>query len=195
MPELPEVETVARLIRPGAVGRTITGTTVGWVRTLGGTTGRGFSDAVVGARIDEVRRRAKFIVMDLTRGGSPAGALTIHLRMSGRLHVESAGTPASPYARVQLALDNGTRLDFVDVRKFGRFEYHADPTDRLADLGPEPLEDAFTAAWFRDALRSRKRMLKPLLLDQTFLAGLGNIYVDEALHAARLHPMTQASRV
>lgn len=195
MPELPEVETVARLIRPDVVGRTVSGARVAWERSLGGASRAAFGRAVRGASVTDVRRRAKYIVMPLERGGRDAGALVVHLRMTGRLHVEPDDAPLGPYVRVALSLDDGRRLDFVDVRKFGRFEHHADPTARLAGLGPEPLSDAFDRTWLRTSLRSRRRALKPLLLDQTFLAGLGNIYVDEALHAARLHPLTSADRV
>jgi len=195
LPELPEVETVARLIRPGLVGRTIAGARVAWERSLGGPSKAAFGRAVSGCRVTAVGRRAKFVRVDLERDGRPAGSVLVHLRMTGRLHVEPGGSQPNEYVRVSLLLDDGRRLDFVDVRKFGRFEFHADPEARLARLGPEPLGDSFTAAWFRTALRERKRMLKPLLLDQEFVAGLGNIYVDESLHAARLHPQTRADRV
>lgn len=192
MPELPEVETVVRLIRGPLTGRRITGATVHWRRTVGA---RDFERKVVGARVVRVWRRAKYVVFDLERDGASAGAIVGHLRMTGRMHVESRGTGALPYAKVELALDDGRTFQFVDVRKFGRFEHHADPAEALADLGPEPLSDAFTLEWFARALRERRRILKPLLLDQTFLAGLGNIYVDESLHGAGLHPLTRSERV
>jgi len=152
MPELPEVETVARLIRPDVVGRTIKGVSVGWERTLGGVSRRAFATSVRGASVAGVSRRAKFILLSLLRGENDAGALVVHLRMTGRLHVEPAGRPPGPYTRVALALDDGRFLDFVDVRKFGRFEFHKDPTSRLAHLGPEPLEPGFDRAWLRRAL-------------------------------------------
>lgn len=195
MPELPEVETVARLIRPSLEGRGITGAHVSWERTLGGVSRRVFHERVKGTRIDGVRRRAKFIVFDLSRGGRPAGGLVGHLRMTGRMHVEDAELEPSPYCRVRLELDDGRVFHFIDVRKFGRLEYHEDPEERLADLGPEPLEDEFTADWLLRELRARKRMLKPLLLDQSFVAGLGNIYVDESLHASKLHPLRRSDTV
>lgn len=198
MPELPEVETTAALIRPHVIGRRIHGAEVAWERSLGGATPREFDRAVTGAELAVVRRRAKWVVMDLERGGRPAGALLCHLRMTGRLVVDGdAGE--QPYQRVALRLTGvggeATRLRFLDVRKFGRFKFVEDPEEALGDLGPEPLGDAFTAAWFRAALKGRDRALKPLLLDQTFLAGLGNIYVDESLFRAGLHPLRPASRV
>lgn len=198
MPELPEVETTAALIRPHVQGRRIVSAEVGWARSLGGMDPEAFGRAVIGARVTSVGRRAKWVVMALERGGRPAGAILCHLRMSGRLVVDGEPGPG-PYQRVALGLagpgGERTRLRFLDVRKFGRFRFEADPDAALADLGPEPLGPEFTAPWFRTALRSRSRALKPLLLDQTFLAGLGNIYVDESLFRAGLHPLRPASRV
>jgi formamidopyrimidine-DNA glycosylase len=145
-----------------------------------------------------VRRRGKYIVVDLEREGSDpagAGALVIHLRMTGRLHVDPLHEDKRPYTRVACRLDDGCELRFVDVRKFGRFRFLRDPEELLRDLGPEPLGDTFTREWFHAGLLRRRRLLKPLLLDQSFLAGLGNIYVDESLHAARLHPLTRSNTV
>ncbi|MCA9573974.1 MAG: bifunctional DNA-formamidopyrimidine glycosylase/DNA-(apurinic or apyrimidinic site) lyase [Polyangiales bacterium] len=200
MPELPEVETVARLIRPRVLGRTITSSQASWVRSLGGPTAATFERLVRGATVTHVGRRAKYIVLTLRRGGTgdagaDAGALLVHLRMTGRLHVEPSAAPLGPYTRVALGLDDGHTLRFDDVRKFGRFTHVADPLATLAHLGPEPLEPAFTGAWLHAALRARRRALKPLLLDQEFVAGLGNIYVDEALHEAQLHPLQSSERV
>ncbi|MBL8861568.1 MAG: bifunctional DNA-formamidopyrimidine glycosylase/DNA-(apurinic or apyrimidinic site) lyase [Planctomycetes bacterium] len=192
MPELPEVETTVRLIRPQLVGRTIRGARVAWRRTVGA---RAFEARVARARITDVRRRAKYFVIELERGRSPAGGLLGHLRMTGRVLVTPAGAPDPEYGKVALALDDGTTMHFVDVRKFGRLVWHADPARELAALGPEPLGEVFTADWLGAALRTRKRALKPLLLDQTFVAGLGNIYVDESLHRAGLHPLARADRV
>jgi formamidopyrimidine-DNA glycosylase len=187
MPELPEVETVIRMIRPSLEGRTIVGSRVLWRPMVGEAR---FGDRVRGARIEAVRRRAKYILIELDRG-----VLVGHLKMSGRMHVEAAGSPMLPYARLRLDLDDGHNLQFVDVRKFGRLRFAREAAELLPDLGPEPLGDEFTAAWFRKALRRRRRMLKPLLLDQAFVAGIGNIYADESLHRARLHPERRADTV
>jgi formamidopyrimidine-DNA glycosylase len=195
VPELPEVETVVRLVRPRVLGRTVTGVEVAWARTLGGLEPRRFEQAVVGARITSAWRRAKFLVFDLERGGETAGWLVGHLRMTGRLAVERAGDAVDPWRKVSLELDDGGILRFLDVRKFGRFTFTADLRRTLGDLGPEPLSDDFTAEWLASALRARRRLLKPLLLDQSFLAGLGNIYVDESLHRAGLHPLSRSDRV
>jgi formamidopyrimidine-DNA glycosylase len=192
VPELPEVETVVRQIAPGVVGRTIRGLDLHWARTLSGGTRARVERAIVGARIARSYRRAKWIVFELAAG---RGALLVHLRMTGRLFVRATKEPASDYVRLSLALSGGKRLDFEDVRKFGRVHWCADPNEVFESLGPEPLADDFTAEDLHMALTSRRRMLKPLLLDQTVVAGLGNIYVDETLFASGLHPLTASDRL
>ena len=194
MPELPEVETTLRMVRPGILGRTIGGVEVEWQRTLGGLGVDEFARAVTGTRIRAARRRAKYIRLDLERKGQQAGSILIHLRMTGRLLLGRRGASAPNWRRVSLQLDRG-ELHFVDVRKFGRFVWTGTADEDLDHLGPEPLSKEFTSKWLYAALGQRRRHLKPLLLDQSFLAGLGNIYVDEALHTARLHPLTPSFRV
>jgi formamidopyrimidine-DNA glycosylase len=192
MPELPEVETVVRILRPRLEGRTITGAKVRWRRTVGA---RDFERKVIGARVVRVWRRAKYIVADLERKSQPAGSIVGHLRMTGMLHVQPKAYERGTHDRVELSLDNGKVLHFTDPRKFGRLQFHADPKRLLSDLGPEPLSDEFTPEWLFDSLRARRRLLKPLLLDQSFIAGLGNIYVDESLHRAGLHPLARSGRI
>jgi len=191
MPELPEVETVARLIRPRLLGRRIVDARIDWPRTVGTMSPASFRKRIAGSPIDRVWRRGKYIVFDL----GPRRCLVGHLRMTGRMQVREPGSEPSPYVKVSLALDDGSVFEFIDVRKFGRLILAEEPDEVFPKLGPEPLSDEFTAAWFRAALKRRSRALKPLLLDQSFLAGLGNIYVDEALHAARLHPLRHADRL
>jgi len=185
VPELPEVETVARHIRPGLEGRRIEGATIHWRRTVEPLDPARFRDAVRGATIERVWRRAKYIVFDLGTRGSLVG----HLRMTGRMEV---GNRPSEYVVLSLDLDDGRGFHFIDVRKFGRLVWSPRPEEAMPALGPEPLGDAFTPEWFRAALKKRNRQLKALLLDQSFVAGLGNIYVDEALFTARLHPLRSA---
>lgn len=194
MPELPEVETVARLLRPDVEGRLVTGVSVSWARTVGGDVAA-FERAVVGARIAAVRRRAKYLLFDLERDGAPAGGLVGHLRMTGRMQAAPVTTPPPAYTRASLAFADDTRFDFLDVRKFGRLQFADPPESLLPELGPEPLGDEFDPESFARALRSRRRALKPLLLDQAFVAGLGNIYVDESLHRTGLHPLRRSDRV
>ncbi len=151
MPELPEVETVTRLIRPRLVGRRIEGARVSWARTLGGMTPGRFRRQVVGSVVKRVWRRGKYIVIDL----EPRACIVGHLRMTGRMQV---GGDPGPYTRVSLPLDDGSTFHFVDVRKFGRLVLAARPEDILPALGPEPLGEEFTAAWLRRELK-RRRML------------------------------------
>jgi formamidopyrimidine-DNA glycosylase len=200
VPELPEVETVARDLRPRLVGATIVGARCSWARTLRTHAPEEFAAEVAGRRVEAVGRRAKLVVIDL----SGEAALTIHLKMTGQLFVLPAGVSEDPYVRLVLELADGRELRFRDIRKFGKVGlYPRDPsTDELltepggtavfAGLGPEPLDDAFTLRVFRARLRARKGRLKPLLLDQGFVAGVGNIYADEALWTARLHPLRSA---
>jgi formamidopyrimidine-DNA glycosylase len=190
MPELPEVETVARDLRGLIVGATIVDAETRWERTLrDGMTPEVFADGVAGRRIEAVGRRAKQVVVEL----SGEAYLTIHLKMTGQLFVVPQGGPDDPYVRLVLALEDGREIRFRDIRKFGRIGlYGVDTADPFATTGPEPLADAFTVAAFRRRLRARKGRLKPLLLDQTFVAGVGNIYADEALWASRLHPLRTA---
>jgi formamidopyrimidine-DNA glycosylase len=119
--------------------------------------------------------------------------LLIHLKMSGRLDVLTAETPRDKHVHFAFALDNGYELRFNDARKFGRVYLVSDPSEITGDLGPEPLEAAFTLKVFRQLMRKKSGALKPLLLDQTFIAGIGNIYADEALWRARLHPLRRAA--
>jgi formamidopyrimidine-DNA glycosylase len=168
---------------------------VRWRRTLGGTAPGAFSAALEGVRVRSVERRAKRNLVELSRLRRPAGWLCVHLRMTGLLSVDRADEPPGPWERVRIGLDDGRVLRFVDPRKFGRVRLVREPGLALGQLGPEPLGSDFTAAGFAAALGLRRRLLKPLLLDQTFLAGLGNIYVDESLHRAGLHPLTSSERV
>ena len=192
MPELPEVETVVRDLRnSGITARSITAARVSWPRTIENMPPEKFAASVSGCRIQNVSRRAKYIVIELSSGQW----LLIHLRMTGRLHIVDTKTPREIHERVALALDDDTELRFIDTRKFGRWTLLNDAGERLNKLGPEPLSDEFTADVMYGILQSRHRRLKPLLLDQHMLAGLGNIYVDEAMWDARLHPCTMSDAI
>ncbi|MDP9483303.1 MAG: bifunctional DNA-formamidopyrimidine glycosylase/DNA-(apurinic or apyrimidinic site) lyase, partial [Chloroflexota bacterium] len=188
-------------LRPRLIGATVVGVRSTWARTLRTHPPDAFAAAVAGRTVEAVGRRAKFVVIDL----SGSVALTIHLKMTGQLFVVPADLPEDPYVRLVLELADGRELRFRDIRKFGRVGlYPRDPVTGdlviepggaavFADHGPEPLDEAFTVRAFRTRLRTRAGRLKPLLLDQGFLAGIGNIYADEALWTARLHPLRSAS--
>jgi formamidopyrimidine-DNA glycosylase len=201
LPELPEVETVARDLRGLVVGARISGVRVSWLKTLRSQDTEAFSRAVVGRAIVGTSRRAKLVVLDLDDGG----AITIHLKMSGQLFVLPATAPDDAYVRLAIGFDDGRELRFRDIRKFGRvgLARRDGPGGELRGelggprtfrgFGPEPLDPAFGPRAFRRRLLARRGRLKPTLMDQAFLAGVGNIYAVEALWAARLHPLRTAA--
>jgi formamidopyrimidine-DNA glycosylase len=188
MPELPEVETVARGLAAVLPGRTFIGVKVGWPRTVAFPSPEDLKRQIAGRRVVSVGRRGKYVVLTLDEG-----YLLVHLKMSGRLMVVPSDAPPDPYAHTLFALDNGQQLRFRDVRKFGRVYLVDDPLQITGSLGPEPLAKDFTLDDFRHLLERRTGRLKSLLLNQEFLAGLGNIYADEALFVARLHPLRRAN--
>lgn len=203
MPELPEVETITRLLRQGTsekpsslIGCQIMSVDVLWERTLAEPGLNEFTKRITGQNIQSISRRGKFIVISLA-----SDTLLIHLRMSGDMRLESSADgagiplPIQKHDRLVLNFANGQRLAFNDTRKFGRAWLVRDPQKILEKLGPEPLDPQLTHEVFHNMLSSRGRQLKPLLMDQHFLAGLGNIYTDEALHLARIHPLRQSNQL
>jgi len=195
MPELPEVETVARGLRRELLSHVIVDTQVFWERTIDRPDVSRFCASLCGARVVDVVRRGKFVAISL----STDQTLLIHLRMTGQLLVQGAseqplqpGVEDDPHTRVRFRLDDGRWFHFNDTRKFGRMYLVDDPDEVLGDLGVEPLSDAFTADRLAQMLARRKGRIKPLLLNQGFVAGLGNIYADEALWRARVHPLRSA---
>ncbi|NPA30992.1 MAG: bifunctional DNA-formamidopyrimidine glycosylase/DNA-(apurinic or apyrimidinic site) lyase [Chloroflexi bacterium] len=195
MPELPEVEVIARALRQGGRGApAIRGARVRearvlWPRTVAEPTPAAFQSLWPGRTIVDVGRRGKFLRLYLDDGWHAL----VHLRMSGDLVVQPAGVALPRHARLYLDLDDGRRLVFNDPRKFGRWWLTRDPAAVLGHLGPEPLDPAFTPAILAQRLRGRRARIKALLLDQRVLAGVGNIYADEALHRAGLHPLRRAA--
>ncbi len=195
MPELPEVETVCRTLSPLVTGRSIVAFEFNWTRTLGYPDPDRFGIGVLNIPIASVTRRAKYILLNLASGG----AITVHLRMTGQLLHLAPGSNREhdPYERAGFLLDDGAALSFSDIRKFGRISYvTANELERFSSaLGTEPLSEAFNNDWLTRNFSTRKRQIKPLLLDQAFIAGLGNIYVDESLHIAGIHPLTPANLI
>ncbi len=195
MPELPEVETVVRDLRrhllpdgsrPAPV---IVAARVVWPGTLRDGDPQAFVAGVTGHRIEAVGRRGKLIVVDLNGGAF----LTIHLKMTGQIFVVMAAIPHDPYERLALILDDGREVRFRDIRKFGRIGLYSADDDPFDELGPEPLDPRFTLREFRSIIRGRRARLKPLLVNQSFMVGVGNIYADEALWRSRLHPLRSAA--
>ena len=190
MPELPEVQTVVdTLNRYRIAGRTITGARVAWAKSVALQSPARFRKQITGCRIHCITRRGKYIVFELSGGLS----LLIHLRMTGRLNWVPPSQTVEKHEHVILEMGKQKELRFHDTRKFGRIVLTDAPETVLGKLGPEPLGRSFTGARLFDMLASRRRQIKPLLLDQTFVAGLGNIYVDEALWKASVHPLRLAS--
>lgn len=189
MPELPEVETVVQdLVAAGLPGQSIASICIHWDRTIGEPDVASFKRRLQGCTIESINRRAKYICLHLDN----EDVLLIHLRMTGRLSIADGDPVRTAHEHVILGLSDGTTLRYHDTRKFGRWYLLSNASSRLGDLGPEPFDPAFTAAVLSTRLKERSRQLKPLLLDQTFVAGLGNIYVDEALWDAELHPGASA---
>lgn len=184
VPELPEVETIVRSLRPALVGETIQSADILWARTLATPSIEELNARLPGQSIQSLGRRGKHILIHLD-----PDTLIIHLRMSGDMRVESANLPLQAHDRAVFNFSSGQRLVFINPRKFGRVWLVNDVAAALNKLGPEPLDEAFTADIFFQRLQSHKRQIKALLMDQHFLAGMGNIYTDEALHQARLHPL------
>jgi formamidopyrimidine-DNA glycosylase len=224
MPELPEVETIARDLRGLVAGATILGATCNWPRTLRSHEPEAFTAAVAGRTIEGVGRRGKQLLVFLgprpgavsragvgampeVTDGPDAGpaVMTVHLKMTGQLFVVPAATPSDRHLHLVLQLADGRQIRFRDIRKFGRIGlYRRDPATGLPlpgeaagvlGRGLEPLADDLSGRKFAEVISSRRGRLKTLLLNQDFLAGVGNIYADEALWLARLHPLRDAHSI
>lgn len=189
MPELPEVETVVRGLREPLIGRTIESVWWDWSNSIHHPDHVGFADQVRGQTVRAVERRAKYILCQLDYD-----LLVVHLKMTGRLYVapNDAHYDSDRWVHVRFQLDAGQQLRFSDSRKFGFVSLVNRLEDIAPNLGPEPLLPNFTVDVFRERLARHHRIIKALLLDQSFLAGVGNIYADEALHLAKIHPLRTA---
>ncbi|HYO88544.1 MAG TPA: DNA-formamidopyrimidine glycosylase [Candidatus Limnocylindrales bacterium] len=186
MPELPEVETVVRELREPLVGRTALGVWVDWPNTLRGMPSEDFAARIHGQTFRAINRRAKYILCQLDHD-----VLVVHLKMTGRLYVttDEAVHDSDRWVHFRLQLDGGQQLRFSDARKFGFVSLTQDINVLAPGLGVEPLEDEFTVTYLAEQLARHRKAIKALLLDQTMIAGVGNIYADEALHRARIHPL------
>ena len=182
MPELPEVETVKNEIAPHVLGRTITGVTPVWAGIIKEIPVSEFTSRIAGQKIVALSRHGKYLLFHLAGGG----ALVVHLKMTGSLWAGATEPPQ--YTRAIIHLDNGQDIYFRDPRKFGVLKLVGDAKEIESKLGPEPLEKEFTVEVFASRLKNRTAPIKALLLDQKFLAGVGNMYADESLFAARIHP-------
>jgi DNA-(apurinic or apyrimidinic site) lyase (EC 4.2.99.18)/Formamidopyrimidine-DNA glycosylase (EC 3.2.2.23) len=195
MPELPEVETVRRGLEPGLRGRRIERVIV-YERRLRWPLPPGFEADLAGARIQRVERRAKYLLLRL----EPEASLILHLGMTGSLRLLDSGQPLrlATHDHVVFELDDGARLIYHDPRRFGSMHRHVGSDARhplLAGLGPEPLSEAFHAAYLHARLAGRRAPIKLTLMDQAIVVGIGNIYANEALFRAGIHPARAAGRI
>jgi formamidopyrimidine-DNA glycosylase len=195
VPELPEVETVRRRIAPLVEGRTIASAEIVDPRLTRPVPPSLVADALVGERIAAVERRGKYLLWRLGSGRT----LVVHLRMTGSLlHAAAGDLPADAHRRATLALDSGAAVGYRDVRRFGTWELLDDGHLRpylASRLGPEPLAPSFTSARLARIVDGRRAPIKSVLLDQRRIAGVGNIYADEALWRARIHPRRPAGEL
>lgn len=202
MPELPEVETVVRDLRAEVAGRRLLDVRLTLDRLVRFPDARTFAEGLRGARITDVRRRGKYILCPLEREGVSGTAgdedeLVVHLGMTGHLEVRQPDAPARPHTHLRSALDDGRELRFADARQFGRLllgpRRVLESVRALPRLGVEPLSPEFTASALDAVLRATRRSVKAALLDQRGVAGMGNIYVDEACFLARVRPGRRCS--
>ena len=189
MPELPEVETVKNELLPYVVGRRITGVTLLWEGIVKEPSVEEFCSRVIGQEIIGITRRGKYLFVSLSSGD----LLIIHLKMTGSLIVGKDSSEPPRFARAIIHLDNDTCVFFRDPRKFGALRVTRDESNILAKLGPEPLEDSFTPEVLAERLANRKAPIKAVLIDQKAIAGIGNMYADEALYAAGINPWRPGS--
>lgn len=190
MPELPEVETIARELRETQlIGKTIDRAVVFWERSIANLIPKQFSKEIKNKTIQNITRRGKYLVFTLSDGWT----LLVHLRMTGKFMIDvKEGDPHS-HERVRLYLNDGRILRYEDQRKFGKWTLTQHPESILDVIGLEPLDTEFTLKAFKHLIKDKKRQIKPLLLDQHMIAGIGNIYADEALWEARIHPACSAA--
>jgi formamidopyrimidine-DNA glycosylase len=193
VPELPEVETIRRDLEPLVVGRRITGVDVdaSTIHLLVGAPIETLRENLIGRTIESLGRRGKYLLFGL----DDARVFVVHLRMTGRLVWRPRATAPEQWQRAVIELDNGFDLRWSDLRKFGTWRIHESADEVIQKLGPEPIDAGLTLKQFRDRLANRTAPVKAVLLDQRRFAGLGNIYVDEALYEAGIRPDTPAGLV
>jgi len=189
VPELPEVQTVVNdLIAAKLVGQVILKVEIRWLKIIAEPDAEKFATEIQNRKITAIARRGKFIIIEL----EPVKFLLVHLRMSGKFSLAAPDYPISKHEHLIFTLNDGRQLRYHDTRKFGRFWLVNQPEKVIGKLGVEPLSADFTVEILTENLRKHHRQIKPFLLDQTIIAGLGNIYVDEALWEACLHPLRMA---
>jgi formamidopyrimidine-DNA glycosylase len=190
MPELPEVETVVKGLRPLITDRIVTGVEIREKNMIAYPENdiEAFKDSLIGSKIEAINRRGKYIIIELDKDKN----LVIHLRMTGKLLVKEVKEFRDKHTHVIFSLNDGQEIRFNNIRKFGRVylidKNHPEQAGGLADLGPEPLNDNLTLEDFKKLFENRRALMKSLLLNQHFVAGIGNIYADEILYLSGIRP-------
>jgi formamidopyrimidine-DNA glycosylase len=192
MPELPEIETIKRILKPQLLGRTIVNLTMNRLDIIAHPSPEKFKSDVMGLCIENMGRRGKFLSISFNGGKT----LLLHLRMTGQLLVTPKGFPEEKHTHIIFNLDDGNELRFIDTRRFGRIwlleNGESDTYSGIQKLGPEPFDMSFDSAYLRGKLGKRGKSIKECLLDQSIVAGIGNIYGDEIMFAAGLNPSRSA---
>lgn len=192
MPELPEVETIRRVLAPQIKGQKIMGIGIAHKQVIAHPSAELFCDRIIGQAFSHVERRGKFLIFCFAGGDS----MVVHLRMTGSLLVTPPEYPQEKHTHVVFSLADGKELRYIDARRFGRLwlleKGEEDNVTGMDKLGPEPFDEALTAEYLRERLLKRKKSIKECLLDQSIVAGIGNIYGDEILFAAGIHPARPA---
>ena len=195
MPEMPEVETIRRILEPQLMEQTISAVTIHHPQIIAYPDPDAFARRLAGQTMHRLRLRGKFLTVHFTSGDR----LVIHLRMTGQLLVTPADYPLEKHTHLIMDLSGGKQLRYIDVRRFGRFWYlTADEEDNVTGqnrLGMEPLDDHLDASYLKSRLEKRRKPIKEMLLDQSIVSGIGNIYSDEILHAAGIYPGTKCTDV
>ncbi|MBI4283356.1 MAG: bifunctional DNA-formamidopyrimidine glycosylase/DNA-(apurinic or apyrimidinic site) lyase [Chloroflexi bacterium] len=194
MPELPEVETVKNELSPYIIGRQITDVILLWEGIVRQPSAEEFCSRIIGQKITGITRRGKYLFVSLSSGSArefttSGDSLIMHLKMTGSLLIGQDSAEPPKYTRAIIHLDKDTKIFFRDPRKFAMMRLVKDKNSIIGKLGPEPLEAGFTTRVLAQLLAKRKAPLKALLCEQTLIAGIGNMYADEALFAAKIHPL------
>ncbi|OGY23353.1 MAG: DNA-formamidopyrimidine glycosylase [Candidatus Woykebacteria bacterium RBG_13_40_7b] len=192
MPELPEVETIKRDLEKNIIGHKVIDVWYDWAKTLKPDP-ETFEKAVVGKKFKDINRRAKLFIFHLD-----SVPMVVHLKMTGRLLYRDQSDPKDQFTHAIFKLDKGKELRFADLRKFGWLKVLKDEKELenlLSEFGPEPLTEEFTLKVFENIIKKSQLKIKPLLIDQKRIAGVGNIYADESLWCAKIHPETKADKI
>lgn len=193
MPELPEIHTVVNYLKKNVVDKKITKVAIIDNSIIENISNTQFKKGLLGNRIENVRRRGKYVIIELTNGKN----LIVHLRMTGQLIYNNSNAENNKYTRILINLDKNSQLKIGSKRKFTTVNLVDEPDEIkcIREMGPEPLESDFDVEKFKSLFKNRRGMIKPLLMKQRFIAGLGNIYTDEALFLSKIHPKTKANKI